>query len=189
MLPAIGNTDSMQAALSDVDNVTDALVVENDTAAPSLGIAAHGIWAIVEGGLDADIADAIYSKKMPGCAQTGSESVIVTRPEGNTFTVLFDRPTYTDLYIEFTITPKTTGTLFDEDSIKTQLVADLKYYLNRPATISDIVVAMLEIDSEAILSDVGVSDDNITYVDILDPSTYQHKFVLTTARIDITVVP
>lgn len=186
LLASNGGVDAIQAALLQTVDVTDALVVENDTDAPIDGISPYSIWAIVEGGSDADIGTAIYTKKMPGCGMVGGESYVITRPNGTSFTALFDRPISENLYIRFSILPRSPGATFDDAAIKLALVAALVYRLNQSATIGDVVVAMLAIAPNGILTDVQVSANGVDWFDILDPSTFQHKFVLAVARITIT---
>jgi len=186
-LASTGPADAMEATLLALTDVTDAIVVENDTAGTVDGIPARSIWAIVEGGADSDIGAAIYSKKIPGCGQKGGEEVTVTRPNGTTFVAKFDRPIYQDLYVRFTIVPKYAGITFDTDAIKTALAAALIYRLRQSANIGDVVVAMLTIAPDGILTTVGVSDNGTDWEDILPTDDLQHKFVADVARITVTV--
>lgn len=118
---------------------------------------------------------------------TGSESYVVTRPNGTNFTALFDRALSEDLYIKFTINPKVPGLSFDTDTIKDELVAALQYKLNQSPNIGDIIIAMEAIEPRSYQTELGVSDNGVTYDDSISPSTLQHKFVLDSTRIDITV--
>ena len=74
-LPAIGG------AIAKVPNVIDFYVTENSTGSPvtvgAITLAAHSMYACVAGGLAADVAAAIWTKKNPGCAMTGATSVTV----------------------------------------------------------------------------------------------------------------
>jgi len=184
-LPASGPAEAVLAALLEVDGVTDAYVAENTTAAPVDGIAAHSIWAIVENGADADVAEAIYLKKSAGCGMTGGETVTVARPNGQSIDILFDRPVEDDLYIEFTLQGKVSGLTFDEDYIKEQLVATLAYTLGQQATAQDVISALIAIEPQALFTLVGVSDDGMTYAEILPTTTVQHKWVLDVANVTI----
>jgi uncharacterized phage protein gp47/JayE len=186
-LPSIGPSDSMESALLSIPNVTDALVVENDTTGTVDGIGAHSIWTIVEGGDNADIGAAIYAKKIAGVGQTGATTVTVARPNGSNFTAKFDRPAYLHLYIKFTIIPRVTGATFDPDLVKANLVASLSYRLNQSANIGDVVVAMMNLEPNGVLTDVGVGYDATTYYDTINPVSYKHKFVLDVSRIAVTV--
>lgn len=187
MLPALGPADAIQAALLEVTGVTDAVVIDNPTSGEVGGVPANSIWAIVENGADADIADVIYQKKAAGCGMFGGEEVVVVRPNGQTQTIKFDRPTNQDLYVEFTINPKTSGLSFDHDFIKAELAARMLYTIGQRATLNDLMLLMNEIEPQAYLTAAGVSDDGGTPLDEVDPTDAQHKFVLLVANITINV--
>lgn len=184
-LPSVGPSDAVAAALLSIPEVIDAYVGENVTDAPVDSIPAHGIWAIVNGGADADIAQAIYTKKGAGCDMKGSETYVITRPQGNSITIKWDFALTQDLYIQFGITPRT-GTIPTDAEIKTALAAALVYKLGQIATIGDVVAAMLAIAPNAYITGVGVSDDGMSYGDTSAPSDIQRYFLVTEANIDIT---
>jgi len=190
-LPAVGPADSVRASILQLEGVTDCYVGENNTSSPSSGIAANSIWVIVDGGVDEDIAQAIYAKKSSGCGMTLSGiddvTITITRPAGDTIDIDFNRPIEEDLYIELTLVPKKSGVTFDTDAIKTALVAALVYKLNQTASINEIVTAMITIEPDAYITDLGVSTDGVSYLDLITSTDIQSKFVLDVARIDITV--
>lgn len=186
-LAATGPSDAIAAAVLSVTDVTDAVVVENDTGGEVGGTDAHSIWTIVEGGSDADIGQAIYSKKVPGCGQRGDTSVTIARPDGTSFIAKFDRPILENLHIRFTIAPAVVGVSFDTDAIKTALAAALSYRLLQSATMGQIVLAMLAIAPQGMLETVGVSSNGTDWYDIIAPTSNQHKFVADASRITVTV--
>lgn len=81
-LNALGTLPSIRASVLAVANVLDAYVTDNSTAAPvvvgGVTIAAQSLFVSVSGGVPADIAKAIWRKKMPGCGYTGTTTVVVT---------------------------------------------------------------------------------------------------------------
>ena len=179
MLQATSNADAVEAAILALSGVTDAIVVEDDTA--------HTLWCIVEGGTAAAIAAAIYAKRSAGSGLVGNdESVVITRVNGLTKTIVFDRPEPVNIYIKLTLTPKAGSTSFDADLIKSELTLALTYKLNERATIGDIITAMNTIEPDAIVSAAGISLTTSGYTDILAPATPQNKFVVGAARIAIT---
>lgn len=186
-LASTGPADAIEAALASIPDVTDAFVGENDTDSEADDIPPYSIWAIVVGGTDEEVGTAIYNKKAPGCGMKGDESYVVTRPNGSSFTALFDRGETEDLYIAFTATSKVPGISFNADAFKTALVAALIYKLNQSPSIGDVIIAMNTIEPRAVLSAVGVSTDGMSYSDVVAPSDFQHYFVLDEARIDITL--
>lgn len=104
---ASGILPAVRAAVLAVDGVIDAYVTENatNTAVTTGGvtIAANSIYVAAAGGTNADVARAIWSKKPPGCAYTGSTTVTVTDTEGYvppypTYSVKFTRPAALPIY-------------------------------------------------------------------------------------------
>ena len=186
MLQAMGPADAVQAALLNLPDVTDALVVQNDTGAEADGVAANSIWAIVENGTPADIADVIYKKKSMGCGLQGGQTVTINRSNGIPVTVKYDRPDYTPLHITVKLVARVYGTIFDTANDEALLAAALSYRLNQTATIGDIVIAMAAIEPTAICTAIGVSASAGSYTDTLKPSDYQHKFSVDAANITIT---
>jgi hypothetical protein len=111
-LNALGTLPSIRASVLAVANVLDAYVTDNSTAAPvtvgGVAIAPQSLFVSVSGGVPADVAKAIWRKKMPGCGYTGTTTVVV--PDNNSGYAL-PYPTYnvtftiaTPLPVKFAIT-------------------------------------------------------------------------------------
>lgn len=187
-LAATGPSDSMEAALLNVAGVTDAYVVENNTGGIVNTIPAYSVWVIVVGGTSAEIGQAIYSKKSPGCGQKGSTSEIITRPNGSTFTAQWDVGASQRLYIAFSVIWRGAQAMSNSD-IEAALAAALVYKLGQNPSIGDIVTAMATIAPTAIVtiesSTQGVSNDGSTWASLVTPSDAQHYY--TVAEADITV--
>lgn len=186
MLQGIGAQDSLQAALLAADSVTDALVVENNTAGSVGSIPSHSIWAIVENGTDADIGQIIYEKRPMGCGVYGAVTYNVSRPNSQTFAAKFSRPLYTPLKIRFILTTKD-GSTPDTLYVKEQMVIALANYykLGQSAIASELVAFILAIEPEGIITGLGVSDAT-SYTETLATTSSQYKFTLSTANITIT---
>ena len=107
--PGNNQIDSMLGELYAVDGTRRVKVYENDTnTTDSNGLPPHSIAPIIDGGTDADVAMAIYTKKNPGVAlyQAGTPvSVDVTSPTypDDVKTIKFSRPKYVDMVIAVTI--------------------------------------------------------------------------------------
>lgn len=120
-----GSLPSIYGNVFNVTGVTDAYVAENVTgAAVSVGVtnyslAAHSIYVAVVGGLDADIAAAIWKKKDAGANYNGNTSVTVQDTSGYsnpipTYTVTFNRPTDVPIYLAINVQnlgPQSNGTV------------------------------------------------------------------------------
>lgn len=98
-----GTPEAIYAAVFAVDNVLDVYVIDNptgvtvNTGATNYPVIAHSVYIAVVGGVDADIAAAIWNKKDVGCDYNGNTSVSVTDTSGYsypypTYTVKFERP-------------------------------------------------------------------------------------------------
>lgn len=76
-----GSLPSIRGAVLAVPGVNDAFVTENDNDTPltigGVTLAAHSVYVCVDGGTGVDVATAIWTRKAPGCAYTGTTSVTV----------------------------------------------------------------------------------------------------------------
>lgn len=90
--------EGVKGAIAAISGVGRFDVFENDTnQVDTRGLPPHSITAVVEGGADKDIGQAIFNKKGPGCYTNGTSSVIVTDMYGVSNTIRFYRPTYIDI--------------------------------------------------------------------------------------------
>lgn len=102
---SIGSLPSILGAVLKVPNVLDAYVTENDTSSPlTIGgftLAANSVYVAVVGGDQNAVAQAIWSRKAPGCAYNGNTSVVV----------LDQSPGYSPPYPSYTVTYETPAAL------------------------------------------------------------------------------
>lgn len=106
---------AVQGAVMGMLDVVDAYTTENDTAAAvTIGgksVAARSLYVCVAGGTDQHVAEAIWSKKPPGCAYTGGTTVTVEDRQSGyvipypSYSVKFQRPT--PITISFVVTLQT----------------------------------------------------------------------------------
>ena len=106
-LPAIAG------AVAAVSGVLDYYVTENDTGSPvtvgGVTLAANSLYVCVEGGASAAVAQAIWTKKNPGCAYTGNTSVTVYdtnsgySPPYPSYTVTYEVPNGNAISMNVTI--------------------------------------------------------------------------------------
>lgn len=103
-LPELCSFDSMTASLQAIDGVSRVKGYENDTGeADSLGLPAHSVTFVVEGGDKDQIAYEIYLKKTPGCYLNGTTSVNISSVAGNVTVIRFYRPTYKSVYVKVSL--------------------------------------------------------------------------------------
>lgn len=91
-----GTTQAINAAVFAVANVLDCYVIDNpsgltvNTGSTNYPMAPHSVYVAVAGGVAADIAQAIWSKKDVGCNYNGNTSVTVLDTDGYEY----PQPTY-----------------------------------------------------------------------------------------------
>lgn len=94
---------AIYAAVFDVADVLDVYVIDNptnavvNTGSTNYPIAPHSVYVAAVGGVDADIAAAIWSKKDVGCDYNGNTTVTVTDASGYSYpqpqyVIKFQRP-------------------------------------------------------------------------------------------------
>jgi uncharacterized phage protein gp47/JayE len=121
-MPSQSMLDGLYAALADLAGVDDVVVYENTTESYDIkGHPPHSIHAIVDGGLDADIANAIWVKASMGCTKVGTQALNVIDTQGNPQEMRWDIPIDVNVYI--TVQLSRAPTTFEADSIKAALVA------------------------------------------------------------------
>ena len=118
---------SILTALLTIQDVTDAVVYENNTHLTDAdGTLPNTIWAVVKGGSSTEILEAIASRNVAGIGTRGATSGLVTSPfTGSNLTVRFDRPTVVVPNVVITYT-KTENSNFPNDGeqlMKDALVA------------------------------------------------------------------
>lgn len=97
-----GSLPSVRAAVLAVSGVLDAYVTENTSSSPAtiggVTLAANSLYVAAVGGTDADVAQAIWTRKAPGCAYNGNTTVTVQdtnsgyTPPYPSYPVTFERP-------------------------------------------------------------------------------------------------
>lgn len=109
---SVNSVQSIYAAVAAVPDVIDVFVVDNPAntsvsyGATGYSLAAHSICVSVAGGTSATIAQAIWSKKSPGCGYNGNTSVTVYDTNYATpvpYTVTYLTPTSVPIYFKIDI--------------------------------------------------------------------------------------
>lgn len=104
-----GTLDAIRGAVFSVADVIDVYAYENPTSSSeSVGVTGysvlpHSVYIAVVGGIDADIAKAIWTKKSGGCNTNGNTTVTVSDTGSGlipapTYTIKFNRPTPLPIY-------------------------------------------------------------------------------------------
>ncbi len=112
-LNARSSLTAVQGAVLNIADVLDAYVTENTTAAPivvrGVTIDPKSLYVAAVGGTDAAVAQAIWSKKAPGCAYNGNTTVTVEDTNGSysppypSYQVSFERPDALPIFFKVVI--------------------------------------------------------------------------------------
>ncbi|OPD28805.1 hypothetical protein AL713_17445 [Clostridium botulinum] len=117
--------EGTRGAVAQVNKVRRSRVYENDTnQTDELGLPPHSVTAVVEGGKDEEIAEAIRIHKGIGCYTNGDISIKIKGIEGPP--IRFFRPAYIDIEVTINIKPLSGYTTETTESIK----KNLQTYLN-----------------------------------------------------------
>lgn len=104
-LPGNNQVDNILASIGSVDGVRKFIVYENPTGVTDPdGLPPHSIAAIIDGGTDQDVAQAIFNKKNPGvelypAATPITVNVTSEQYPSNVQPITFSRPNYIDVTI------------------------------------------------------------------------------------------
>lgn len=130
---ARGSVNALYGTIADLDGVIDCVVLENTGSEPAeqwgVTIPGHSVWIAVIGGANADIAQAIYSKKDAGCGTAGNTSVTyqdTSLPGQPIYTYQIERPAPLPFGVKVTITMTPTTPAEIEQLIQSAVLADFE---------------------------------------------------------------
>lgn len=125
---SIGNVDTIEANIAEIEGVIDVQVLENVSSVADtqfgVSVPAHGIAVCVFGGEDSAIAESIYKTKMGGTSMAGTTNVSFTDSESSiTHTYPIYRPTVQNFYVQVTFYADSMGDTI-QTAIKDVIVDD-----------------------------------------------------------------
>ena len=111
--------------LQNVEGVYSAICYENDTdEVDALGLPPHSIEVVAYGGLDEDVAQAIFRRKSAGIQTYGGKSIPVLAANGLSYDIRFSRPATIPIFVRVYNLETDTNFPWDGlDRIKAALVA------------------------------------------------------------------
>lgn len=190
---ANGYLNGLLGLILALEGVTDARLYENFTdVTDGDGIPPHAIWAVVEGGANLDIANAIYERKSYGCNMKGGIEVPIETASGKQFIAKFDRPTSQNLYVRFDIKRTNPFHVFDLDVVKEYIEDNVLYNIGDFAETSTLtsagVLGIAEQGGGGVPINMEISDDDSSWVDFLAVADLDDKWVIDADNITISVV-
>lgn len=185
-LSSEGYLTSIEAALENINGVTYAIVIENDTSVTDAdGLPPNSIWVIVEGTAeDVEIATAIIKKKSAGSTMVGDKSYTYTLKGGNTKVIRWDLVEVEELFVKMNLDSIDGVTLPNYAAIKAQLPALIKPTVNGKVNINQIGAAVRAIDSNALATLIGLGkDESGPFTPIATPTSKKNRFELLSQNI------
>lgn len=132
--------EALYSALFSVAGVTSITIYENDTdVIDELGVLPHSFWVIVDGGLDSDIARAIWLNRPTGIRSQGNTHISIIDSFGYVRDIHFSRPEFIPLYIRMTLS---TTQDFPPDG-QAQIKANLMEHIRSLVISQDVVFSRL----------------------------------------------
>ncbi len=191
-ISGLGWKDSLEAALYNINGITDAKVYENKTSAnpDAFGIPSHSIWVIVSGTYsDAEVAQAIYTKRNAAAGMKGDRVANITQKDGSNFVVQWDDVSTEEIFIELEIEKIDPTLPIDIDAIKNKLAQDFNVEIGGVANINEISCKVQEIDPNALVTSAGLSFLSTgPFLPKLSNSAKNRKFVLSAENVIITPI-
>lgn len=184
-----GYPASVKAAVGNVAGVTSAFVYENNSGSTdSNGVPSHSIWVIVAGApTDANVAQAIYSKRSLGCGMFGAKQYLITQVDGTLFPINWDQVSTVNLFIRFTATSLDGITPPNLSLIRAQLPLIYVPGVNQEVDVTGLGTAVQRIDPNTLVTNAGFSTAiGGPYTDTLKPGTLSKQFLVTSPNILIT---
>jgi len=114
--------DAIQANVMNVDGVSKAVVLENDTAVANGNGPAHSFHVIVIGGNDDEIAQQIWLSKPAGILAHGTTTVNVYDSQDVIHRVSFSRPVLIDVFVNVVVTKNNDYPEMGDELIKEAIV-------------------------------------------------------------------
>lgn len=184
-ITSTGYSDSLEAILKNLPSVVSAFVYENNESfSDSFGTAPNSIWCIIDGGNAPDIAQAIFSKKAPGCGMRGANHYNITRANGQIFTAKWDVPSNISLYIKFSV--NLPGGAIDRSALASSIVNNFKWGVGEDA-VSDLVGGYVRsINPKYRVTGLLLSVTGTTWFEIIASTSPANRFVNDLSRISIS---
>ena len=124
------NVAAIYTEIANIDAVEQVTVHQNIGAVTDVdGIPPKSIWAIVLGGADQDVAEAIFSTLSAGIGMYGDTPIVYPDPiTGDNYTITFERPDDLPIYIEVEVTKDADYPADGDDQIEAALVAHFETF-------------------------------------------------------------
>jgi len=198
-LSLAGNSsfDSVLAAVQSTTGVTFVNINENDTNTTNPdGVAPHTFEVVVDGGVDTQIAQAIWDKKPLGVATQGTSTEQVPDMLNNLHTINFSRPNGITIWLTADVTFLTGTIPTDSSDALAQAIVDFaegRLIVGRNFSVAeDVILSELYQPFNFTYDDISVTNlvigiDGVAYSAANIPIAFNELSTWDVTRIDITV--
>lgn len=181
-----GYLTSIESSLEDINGITYATVIENDTSTvDSDGLPPHSIWVIVEGIAEPFlIAQAILQKKSSGSTMVGDQSYAYLLKSGNYKVARWDLVETEELFIKMNLESIDGVTIPNYANIKSQLPLLLQPSVNEKVNINQVSALIRQIDPNALATNIGLGkDDDGPFSPVATPTQKKNRFIVLSQNI------
>jgi hypothetical protein len=192
-LASSGYFNGLLGTVLNLAGVSQAALFENTgNTVDGNGIPAHGMWLVVEGGANADIANTIYAKKSGGCDMKGAVTYHIPTPSGVDFVAKWDIPNPVTLYVKFNLKKTDPTAVFDLVGIANSIAANTLYNIGAFAETSQLTAqaaqSIIDLGGGGVPASLLISTDNISFFSYIATTNLNDQFNLVGANIAITVI-
>lgn len=187
-LSSQGYLAGLLAALENIPGMSSAFIHENNTnITDAEGVPSHSIWVITSGTApDADIANAIYTKRNAGCGLFGDMTYAITQVDGSIFVVRWDVVVPQDLFIKFTATSLDGITPPNVAAIRAGLPLSFVPGVFEQVNVNDLATLVQAIDPNTLVTNAGFSlTSGGSYTNTLLPTSRKNQFAVSSPNIII----
>jgi uncharacterized phage protein gp47/JayE len=180
LLQEAGNAtvDALLSDIGSVTSVTNVQVFPNDTdVTDGDGVPPHSFEAVVLGGTDANIAQAILDSKAAGIRAYGSSSASATDDEGNSYTMYFSRPTSVTIHTIVELTKDADYPADGDTQVKTAIATTFAATLT---TGDDVIQSSMY---QYIFDIAGVTDVTKLWIGTADPPVAGNNIAITSRQL------
>ncbi|MGC3003539.1 baseplate J/gp47 family protein, partial [Streptomyces sp. G35A] len=161
--------ESLYSSIFSLEGVTNVVIYENDTdEVDEIGVNPHSFLTLVDGGLESDIAKAIWQNRPAGIGSQGNTAIDIVDSFGYVRTVNFSRPVEVPIFIELSIQ---TDSRFPEDG-ENKIREALISYINNLTINDDVVYSRLYTPINTVAGHqvnslrIGTSSDNLGFSNV-----------------------
>ncbi len=196
-LASKGYLSGLLAALQNISGVETAIVYENTgDVVDAKGITPHAIWVIVGGTVaDVDVATAIYNKRNAGCGLytilgPSLKTYNITQDDGSIFTVKWNTVISQPIFLKVGLTSIDGITPPLSAAIVAGLPSKFVLGVGETVDINEVATWIQEIDPNCLVTfpaTYGLSANNVTFFNILSPSSFNGQMNLPSGNISFTI--